>query len=318
MRVEIHSGVFSVDDGVATAHDLIRLFLEGRHDWIVHPDQVDEVSDFFKRHFPTLSPVYTEFAVKASAAQAWMTHADAPLLVTAHTIHDDVWDLRQPAVLLVEDEFSDRCFLLAVARVFEMTSVAEAEATHRLDIRHCGGKDRAYRQALHVASRFRRTIRAALLLDSDRFAPGQVTRCHKIADNARAVGVQVHVLELREVENYVPNKVLAMLQPIRETTKKIDALKTLTPEQRGYFDMKKGFPARGLSVSRVPPGHEALYDGVPNETIDKLREGFGSNLAELMERAAADGRLTRSDFEKLGEGIATELRQLLAMLQRII
>ncbi|MEU7689016.1 hypothetical protein [Microbispora hainanensis] len=39
---------------------------------------------------------------------------------------------------------------------------------------------------------------------------------------------------------------------------------------------------------------------------------------ELMERAAADGRLTQSDFEKLGEGIATELRQLLTMLQRII
>ncbi|MEV6154300.1 hypothetical protein AB0L53_28515 [Nonomuraea sp. NPDC052129] len=318
MRVEFHPEIFTRADQILEIHELIQLFLRVQHEWHIKPQDVESAVAFFGRHFPTLAPVYADLALKASVAQAWQAAGVAPLQVSHTTIRDDVCDLRQPAVLLVEDEFSDRCFLLAICRVFDGEDVAEAAARQHLDIRHGGGKDRAGKQASDALTRFRRTPRVALLLDSDRLAPGQVTRCHKVADEVRALGAHVHVLELREAENYAPNRVLAMVRPHHETSKKIKALKSLTPKQRGHFDMKKGFPGGRDGEPQVPRGHGSLYDGVPDRTIELLRPGFGAGLTELMMRAAAGGRLAESDFAGLGAEVVSELRELLSKLRKII
>ncbi|MEV6035813.1 hypothetical protein AB0L65_31970 [Nonomuraea sp. NPDC052116] len=318
MRVELHSQLFAGSDHVSEIHELIQLFLRRQHEWVIDPRHAESAADFFGRHFPTLAPGYSDLAVKASVAQAWRATGEDALFISAATIRDDVCDLRQPAILLVEDEFSDRCFLLAICHVLDGADVSEAVERQHLDIRHGGGKDRAGKQAAEAAGRFKRTPRVALLLDSDRLAPGQTTRCHKIANEVHMLGVQVHVLELREAENYAPNRVLATVRPYHETSKKIAALKSFDAAQRGYFDMKKGFHGRGGRGAGVPAGHAGLYDGVSERTINVLRTGFGDGLTELMLHNAAGRRLTEPDFAGLGAGVAAELRELLGKLRKVI
>ncbi|WP_067180507.1 hypothetical protein [Microtetraspora niveoalba] len=318
MRVEIDTEVLRNDEHVRHVWELLLFFSQGRHDWVIKPMAVDQAAEFFRTHLPTQARVGAEMAMKAGAAGAWAVDVRPVHVITTSTISEDVHDLRQPAALVVEDVVSDRCFVLAITRVLDGDDVRAAIERGFLDLRHGGGKHRAAQQTADCLARFRRTPRVALLLDSDRLAPGQVTGCHKLADELRSQGARVHVLELREAENYVPNKVLGGIRPHRESSKRLDALKSLSRTQRGHFDMKKGFPPANGGRRKISDLHAGLYDDLPDRVMDGLREGFGSNLTELLHRAANAGRLTPSDFAGLGEGVLPELRELIAMLRDII
>ncbi|MER5643871.1 hypothetical protein [Streptosporangium sp. NPDC002524] len=319
MRVELNGDVLAVGNLSADILEFMRLFTRGNHDWIVDPEEVERFADYFCEHAPTLASTYAEFATKASVvSQAWSVTDRPTVSVSRVTIEDDLHDLRQPAVLIVEDAVSDKYFLLGIARVFGGDDIAEAVEEHRLELLHGGGKDRAYAQAPITRERFRRTSRVALFLDSDRLVPGETTKCHKLAEQLEPLGVAVHVLELREAENYVPNEVLRGALRPREASLLLDHLKKLTPEQRGYFDMKHGFPRPREGAPRTPPGHQDLYDEVPDQVIDKLRAGFGTKLSELLESEAASGKLVARHFEDLGKGVVEELCSILTMLRKII
>ncbi|MER5420438.1 hypothetical protein [Streptosporangium roseum] len=319
MRVDLDGEVLTADDLSADILEFMRLFTRGNHDWFLDPEEVERVADYFRKHAPTLARAYAEFATKASVvSQAWSV-TDRPIVsVSRATIEDDLHDLRQPAVLIVEDAVSDRCFLQGIARVFDGDDIAEAVEEHRLELLHGGGHDRACAQAPATRGRFKRTPRVALFLDSDRLSPGETTKCHKLAGQLEPLGIAVHVLELREAENYVPNEVLRGALRPRDASQLLDQLTQLTPEQRGHFDMKHGFPKLKEGAPRIPPGHQNLYDGVPDRVIDKLRTGFGTRLTELLENEAASGKLATRHFEDLGKKVVEELRAILTMLRKII
>ncbi|GAA2873797.1 hypothetical protein GCM10010517_34380 [Streptosporangium fragile] len=319
MRVELDGEVLGADDLSADILEFIRLFTRGVHDWVIDPEEVEKVTDYLREHAPTLAHAYAEFATKASVvSQAWSVTDQPTVFVSRVTIEDDLHDLRQSAVLIVEDAVSDRCFLRGVAHVFDGGDIVDAITERRLELLHGGGKDRACAQAPAARERFKRTPRVALFLDSDRLTPGETTKCHKLAEQLEPLGIAVHILDLREAENYVPNEVLRGALRPREASQLLDQLTRLTPEQRGHFDMKHGFPKLKEGAPRIPPGHQNLYDGVPDKVIDKLRAGFGTRLTELLEREAASGKLTARHFEDLGKGVVEELCAILTMLRKII
>src|SRR5262249_13891263 len=108
---------------------------------------------------------------------------------------------------IVEDQDSDGCFIRVLARVLQADQVLRALSQGWLEIEHGGGGSLA-KVAESAVGRYRRLVRVAALLDSDRMVPGQRTNSHEKADRLRLLGVLVHVLELREAENYVPNRIL--------------------------------------------------------------------------------------------------------------
>ncbi|GAA0377234.1 hypothetical protein Acor_30650 [Acrocarpospora corrugata] len=318
MRVELSVDLFDSSDHVEDIAELMRLFGRGRRDWVISAVAVACAETYFRQHLPGLSPIYQEMAMKAATAQSWTVDERPALLVTAQTAAADVADLRQAALLFVEDAISDRCFVLGLAHALDEADVVQAIEDGLLEIRHGGGKSRTFTLAAAELTRFARTHRVAALVDSDRMTPSERPGCEKSADSLRSRGGLVHVLMFREAENYVPNKVLAAIRPYRESSKKLVALKELTCEQRAHFDMKRGFPERRSGEPPVPKAHGTLYDGVSGQTIDRLRAGFGTDLTERLRREAEQGGLAESHFLCLGEGVVPELRELLAMLRKII
>jgi hypothetical protein len=95
-------------------------------------------------------------------------------------------------------------------------------------------------------------IRIAVLIDSDRLVPPERLPNHDMADLLRADGVEVHVLALREAENYVPNRILASCGNPSTASITLTRLGNLHPDQRGHYDMKKGY-GRGSSPAPTPP-----------------------------------------------------------------
>jgi len=129
----------------------------------------------------------------------------------------------------------------------------------------------------------------------------------------------VHVLELCEAENYVPNRVLGNVgagrDAKRDASRKLDLLKRLTPQQRAYFDMKKGFvPSRDGQV--IHNDQISLFDGLDQRVVVGLRGGFGSDLLKKMEEMS--NNLAERDFASLGVDVVAELRTLLTKIASVI
>lgn len=211
----------------------------------------------------------------------------------------------------MENDRSDKSFVKAVARIFKAQDILEAIDKRWLELGHGGGGD-TYRRAQEEHDSFRRVKRAAALLDSDRLAPGTPEKnAHRIAE-LRALGVRIHVLTLREADNYVPNRVLHAERPFRLSSARLDHLKKLDHDQRGHFDMKHGFK----KTNGVPEQQRELFAFVDSKTINGLQDGFGQGLLTAFE--SMSDRLTDADLARdIGEDVPGELRGLLAMLREI-
>ncbi|ROT32384.1 hypothetical protein EF879_12580 [Micromonospora sp. HM5-17] len=293
-------------------HSLLYCFVDERHEWVTNELVVVAVEAFLPKHLPKLSDAIASTARKAATAQMWTgTSQVGPevVRVTRADLVEHAADLCQRAVVVVENQGSDGRFLAAVAHVLGDERVRRAIENDWVEFANGGGST-LVSVAEQIVRRFRRVVRVAAVLDSDRFLPRQRTSSDDKADRLRHLGVAVHVLARREAENYVPYRVLATIGRSGEASRKLTLLKQLTPEQRAHYDMKHGF----RKVDRSPEARDAfekLFPAfVPPAPRTGLHDGFGNRL--LDELHARRERLTEHDFAQLGPDVVAELRALLA------
>jgi hypothetical protein len=276
---------------------------------------IARIEEYLDRHLPLLANSYKELA-RQSAVQSTAYLAGGAMSVvkvSPDNLDDHVEDLGLPAVVVVENDASDGCFLRAIAHVFGGQDILRAIERHWLIVGHGGGGD-TYRRAEEEHKKFRRLRRVAVLFDSDRMAPGDLEKNKNRIDELRKRGIYVHVLQLREAENYLPNKLLRSTRPHRESSIRIKLLKQLSYDQRGHFDMKYGFGKTG----GIPASQEKLFGNLSDRTIAGLMDGFGKDVIKLLAEAPAR-TLTEVDFENdVGAGVPDELRSIIKLLQKIV
>ncbi|MDX3107439.1 hypothetical protein [Nonomuraea angiospora] len=313
MRVELTAAVLKTDVHAEDVIVLLRHFRKGRHEWAVTPLLVDVAESFIDRHVPQRESAYKQLIRKAAQQYAYRTTADPPAeRISPEDIEDIVEDLNRPAVLVVESNDSDKLFIRAVAKALGALDIIDAIDNDWLAVGHGGGGD-THRRAREEHESFRRIKRAAALFDSDRWAPGTPEKnAHRIQE-LRMLGIKIHVLTLREAENYIPNRVLRAVKPYRESSVRLSHLRELTLDQRGHYDMKHGFKkTRG-----IPEQQQQLFAGAPPDALNGLDQGFGQALLQVFESMA--DRLTEADFARdVGEAVPDELRGLVAMLREIL
>jgi hypothetical protein len=257
MRVELDGEALATPVQLEEVTALLRYFREGRHIWILPPQLLDTVIGYLDHHLAGLAQVYQEHARQAATLQAYATPDTAPhVRISSESISDHLADLEKPAVLVVENDHADKAFVVAVLHAFGGGDLLAAIERGWLIIDHGGGSD-LYRRAVDVHRRYCRLVRTAALFDSDRQVPSAPAKNAARIEEVRRSGVLVHVLTLCEAENYLPNNLLRAHKPYSDVARKLDCLKQLTLEQRGYFDMKKGFPD-GVRVEQ-----RELFQGVP-------------------------------------------------------
>ncbi|WP_067482822.1 hypothetical protein [Actinomadura hibisca] len=324
MRVELSADTFD-GDGYELLVILVHYFLEGRHDWVVvDPADLDVMDAYFQKHAPTRAADWSELARLGLASQEWTSTAPQPpdVTVTRENLSDLVHDLGASARVVVENREGDRDFLLAVAHVFGAQTIIDACEQRWLKFVQGGGSGEVPKVVRDEATEFRHLKRVVFLLDSDRWTPTEPSKHEQVVAELRAEGICGHILHFREVENYVPNHVLAAVtvpkQQRGEHDKRMQSLRTLIPEQRAYFDMKKGFQARKTPGPEVPSEQQELYASLPGTTVVALRKGFGDDLTGLLLQEAKAGKLKERDFAELGSGVCDELREILALIDRII
>jgi hypothetical protein len=316
MRVDLTTEAFTEADALTNLLALMRCFADGRHDWVASDAVLAAAERYLSEHAPRLAAVLLDLGRKGAVATLWGGPSGLGQLVqvSGSDLPDYTADLCRPATLVVEDQDSDGCFIRAIARVFAADRVELALANGWLEICHGGGGS-AVKVAEAAAGRYRRVPLVSALLDSDRMVPGQRTAAHDKADRLRMLGIAVHVLEFREAENYVPNRVLRGVGRAREASRRLELLRQLTLRQRAYLDMKVGFGPVN-QPPRVHPAQQDLFRDVHQQVLIGLRGGFGNDL--LRQMADTSESLTEQDFASLGDGVAAELRSMLLTVSSVI
>ncbi|WP_405695883.1 hypothetical protein OHA99_13375 [Streptomyces coelicoflavus] len=345
MRIEIPVDLFKDREGNENTElvlKLIRFFREARHEWEVSPRDVDVVKEFFERHAPTFAQVYLLLAQKASGkSYAWAPrdNGSGVVRVSRETLNSDVRDLERPALLIVENASYDWQMIEALANLLGCQDVVQAKEANRLEVYNGGGKDGAIRHAVEQLEKFTRTKRVVLVIDSDSFHPGEQTASHEKASTVERQGGRTHVLRFREMENYIPNRVLARQAKKSRAqagmAKRLDSLKKLSADQRAHFDMKYGFKAKlprgSLNADRkprhsgrlgkifhVPSEHRGLYDDVHERDLIILCEGFGTDLPGLFFQEVRAGGISEADLNGLGLEATQELRSMFGKIRNVI
>jgi hypothetical protein len=321
MRVELTAEVFTSAEHLHHVVTLVGHFISGRHEWIINPQTVHVAVAYFKENTPQQAQVYGQLVEKGIVSQAWSSRQPSrpTVQVTPAHIAEHLEDLGRAAQFVVENHLSDGAFLRALAHIFGEDDILRAAEKGWLEFAHGGGGGGVLTVAAEQHKRFKQVARVGLMLDSDRMFPGDAAKYDGRAAELQQIGVHVHVLELREVENYMPNRVLAAAASKRpKTMEKITHLRCLTHEQRGHFDMKRGFKAKHGDHAEVHVKQTELFAGIPDTVIVGLREGFGEGLTALMEREAKVGKIAETDFDSLGPTVRGELRALMTLLLQIV
>ncbi|MGK5556725.1 hypothetical protein ACSNOI_34465 [Actinomadura kijaniata] len=323
MRVELSVEAFT-EEGYEHIVRLIHYFVEGRHEWTVDASQLDTMDEYFRKHAPTRAGVWGALARKGSVSQAWKAGSARPpaVRITRESLRDHAHDLGAPARIVVENRAGDGAFLLAVAHVFGDKQIIEAKARRWLTFVQGGGSGEIPKVVRDECEEFRRVKRVVFLFDSDRMTPDERSKHENIAEKLRAEGVEGHILRFREVENYVPDRVVAAVsvhhRERRAQSLRITHLRKLAPEQRAHFDMKKGFRNPRTRRAEILPAQRELYRSLEECTVVALGEGFGEGLTEIMLREAQAGNLRESDFASLGSEVCEELREILALIKKVL
>ncbi|MEU4691908.1 hypothetical protein [Actinoplanes sp. NPDC023714] len=317
MQVELAPEVFTATDPepqqITAAGRLLATFDEGRHDWIVDIEIVDDVASYLKKHHPTLATVYLDLAQKAAVKNLAWTGAEqrGRVIVVEHkSLAKDASDLTRAAVVVIENIPGDKHFLQAVIHAFRADRIREAFANDWAEFRHSGGCGSMPAVALEEAGRFHHTIRVVAVFDSDALTPEHEGPNRHKARDLEAIGVSTHVLMFREAENYAPNRVLACTGQAGAAETRVVHLERLIPRQRRHFDMKNGIPRR------LPSEQRNFFDGLDAETRQALASGFGGGVLKKMYEMRDS--LSEDDFHATDPEAAEDLRKLLALIESLI
>jgi hypothetical protein len=322
MRVEVSCTVFQDAADVTATLQILRYFIDGRHSWLIDFACLEAVSRFARAQVPELAQSLEAFAQKAWVAETAYSTSDVAaaemtersLVVEKSSVTSAALELGLTGSLIVEDLVSDGIFIDFVVHVLSDTRLSEAFANGWVELTHAGGGGRIEHLAEQKRARFVCTPhRVAVLMDSDCMVPGQRTVAHDKAATLEAQGIPAKVLALREIENYIPNRALAVLSPKADYSRRIAALKTFDEAQRGHFDFKRGFSATSPAIPAVQAD---LYKSVPRSAIRILTGGFGKDVIKCLSQARA--ALTPADLQATGADIERELRDLAAAIRALI
>jgi hypothetical protein len=290
---------------------------DGRHVWVAGDDELAAAEAYMRTQVPNLADSYISLARKGAVQVQWVGTVERPSAVTVQSdnLTELAHDLSRPAILVVEDHNSDGSFLITLCKIFGVERPVDALSRGWLEIRHGGGGGSLPSVTMTEIGLFKTQIRVAAMMDSDRLLPGERTDAHDKADMLRKSGAVVHVLELREIENYIPNRALAAVRPHRTSSNRLKFLKELSSDQRGVYDMKIGFgPAS--SSPKIPPKQIPIFANLSQQTLRGLRSGFGKNVAGCMTQMV--GSLTERDFGGISASVVAEIRTLLQNIAGIL
>lgn len=193
--------------------------------------------------------------------------------------HRAVELLQRPFVILVEDNISDRRFLLAVSKPEIREKLTDMDQRGWVTFDNGGGSGIKTRvKDIDVGSW--ESLRSWVLFDSDALSPGHPSETARELEKVCRGRVPFHRLERRAIENYLPTLALDNWARGSDAKKqKTRAFHKFTAPQRHFFNMKSGFDGDAARAEEAG----GLYDNLHANARLALKHGFNRDIAELFD-----------------------------------
>lgn len=197
-----------------------------------------------------------------------------------HTAFEAFHYLNSPLKIILENNRNDAHFLHAIFRCFRKDARKIVEHYENRWIQLVMGGGSSIEQVIEAekdsfgASGFtkhnREYLRFFVLLDSDKTYPTEPLKegTANLIEFLERNNVAFHVLEKREMENYIPG---VAFNGVTQNRSFIDAYLRLTEEQKDYFDLEKGF--RNVRFDDLPieiTNFFASVDAVDRDVFRRL------------------------------------------------
>jgi hypothetical protein len=292
MRVILNADLFAA--GTTEQLHLLTIFgfgFSGRHHVQTDPISSPQLSDWLQNLTPQTraecelaleagvrdhvhSPSDREIRVAAVASPEWSS--PQPVLPLSYAVEF----LQQPFFILFEDNLSDRDFLLAVASQEIRDKLQRMVQKSWMIFEHGGGTGGMKMRIRERASIVARQLRTWALFDSDALRPNQPGRGVVELEHECGTTIPFHRLQRRAIENYLPVQAIdGWALGSGERSKKANAFRKLSTEQRFHFNMKEGFAG---DLHRIAEAGD-LFAGLDVHTINALQQGIHRNIANLFD-----------------------------------
>lgn len=281
MVIEIQSDLFNDENNLSDINYLLTIFSECRRfDYFCEYTEIFE-SPVFQKLIPDLQKLIEENYNKIVGESIGINYS------IGLSESEDVLNVNeakrffaQPFLLILENNLYDGYFVDALLENFKKKSkVIKRHKENNWFVYHnAGGVDNIPNIIQRLKKSFdglpkdsRCYLRCFVLIDSDKeFNTNQSKSNRKsIFEFLNRNGISYHELEKREIENYLPDEVIESLPEIDEY---LQTYIQLSPVQKDYFDLEKGFDKQPLSS--FPVEVRNLYDDIDGKKEVILRKGM--------------------------------------------
>lgn len=281
MITELEADLFSNPDNFTKLNHLFVFFEKGKHemflsvdvsesDWIDNKSKKDFCETVFKNS-AYINPKNIDLKIKS----------EEDVENRVYSLKDGYIYLENNLIIFVENGTSDRYFLHSLFLNFkpESEKIIEAIKNRWLEYDSAGGKNEIIKRLESELRKFRtetlkneKYLRAVVIIDSDKKFKGEKLGGpqQKILDYCAEKNIKCHILEKREIENYLP---LEALEDLPNNPNIIEAYSQLNSEQQSYYDLEKGFNG---PLKNTAQEVQDLFDDIPVANMTALRNGFRS------------------------------------------
>ncbi len=277
----------------------------------------DDINTLTSSHwYSTLSEINKKIINDSVTKSIQSEKKPIAVKITKHTNGYSILEahrfLSQPLIILLENSLNDAYFFNALLKCFKNESkkinehINEGWAEYGMG----GGttinnvlqsKMKAFNSQV-LTKQKHHYLRFFVLIDSDKkFKNDELKHeAKKLISFLDEINVSYHILEKREMENYLPNEAFTK---IKDNQAYIQAYLNLSAEQKDFFDLEKGFANKNFS--QLPQEVQHLYRNISKEDKKIFRK---NNLKNINSKRGN----FKSDFPKLFESSIITKTLLLA------
>lgn len=305
MTVGISRDVFN-DEHNSNSLDKLWHVIEDQHKLFLNDDDdIDAVmtSEWYKGLRENIQDIIKDLIVWALGFPS-STKADIIVATEQNiqyfSIKEAIVYLRQPFVVILENSNNDASFFDALLNNFkEGQTLALRKRSNLFKYGMGGGSTipdfiknelRAFEGEMFTKEQYK-YLRCFVLMDSDREFPNMPLKTDKqnLIAFLESNDIKYHVLTKREMENYLPDEVYEEIENNREY---VEAYLRLTPIQKDYFDLQKGFD-RNTNFEKLHGEIKELFNNISENDKKTFRAG---NLSRIN---TDDKENFKTEFPKL-------------------
>jgi len=259
-----------------------------------------------------------------SVLRSWRTtHKISESETDSFGLDEAIRFLNQPLLIILENSDNDGHFLDALLRNFKKQSKKIRRHKENSWLKYAMGAKHVINSEMrtfdNLPKQNHKYLRCFVLIDSDKRFPTQALK--KGLENLEKFLIQYevpyHILEKREMENYLPEEVF---DEIENKEDYIDAYKRLSSVQKDYFDIELGFPNKNFN-SLHPEIQDLYYDlSESNKTIFRKQSLDLDDFKNEFPKLFQSDKVTRDSLLKRCEHQSdpNELPNILAKITELL